>query len=261
MKDPKISRKSWHYKLHNWTIGTPPQFNFCPYFWLTVLSVFLAPFKFTIVTLFRPVLKVIEFIGVRFEAYLDRRIAEWIDKELTYDKLVSIVKHKKSLPWFFIFSSIKTSKFMLVKIYCKKTGRDDYWGVFDELLGGENEEVSKPKDPTWFDKNVVSWVNKNSLVIKMWAGKVLFGLAGLFAVGVFGALLIEMFIRTPLMMIITGILIGAGIVFLAIMATVGVVKLVELLGSAKDFIMENYCPGIVWVEEESEEDDENWDKD
>ena len=41
----KLSTKSWHYRLQSWMFCEPPfEDNFCPYFWLTIFCLFIAPF-------------------------------------------------------------------------------------------------------------------------------------------------------------------------------------------------------------------------
>lgn len=44
-KEARLSKKSWHYKLLKFVLGEQwiPQYNFCPYFWLTMFAVCISP--------------------------------------------------------------------------------------------------------------------------------------------------------------------------------------------------------------------------
>ena len=46
IKSVKLTKSHWSYKLLYWTFPSLPKFyNFCPYFWLTILSLFISPIK------------------------------------------------------------------------------------------------------------------------------------------------------------------------------------------------------------------------
>jgi hypothetical protein len=50
----KIKKTAWHYKVMAWFYGENeiPRRNFCPYFWMTILALFLAPFKLVLKGIF-----------------------------------------------------------------------------------------------------------------------------------------------------------------------------------------------------------------
>ena len=63
----KLSKKSWHYKLQSWMFNVPPfEDNFCPYFWLTIFCLFIAPFVAAIRFFPAAVIKVGEFFSWPF---------------------------------------------------------------------------------------------------------------------------------------------------------------------------------------------------
>jgi hypothetical protein len=85
-KEAKLSKKSWHYQLLKFILGESmiPKYNFCPYFWLTIFSMFvfpiLAPFRLVYLCF-----KWLYFrLGADFEKYiiepLNQRYAERAEK-------------------------------------------------------------------------------------------------------------------------------------------------------------------------------------
>ncbi len=67
-KEARLSKSQWHYKLMKFVIGEDniPLYNYCPYFWLTIFSIFMSPF----VILY----KVPRYFIIKIDSYTDKII-------------------------------------------------------------------------------------------------------------------------------------------------------------------------------------------
>lgn len=74
----KISRDSWHYRLQSDIFGRQPTFhNFCPYFWLTIFCLAIAPFSYGLV-----------YTKLFFTEYLPPRLEAFEAKVTPYVKWI-----------------------------------------------------------------------------------------------------------------------------------------------------------------------------
>lgn len=76
----KITDKDWHYRLIKFCWGIDPMMfkNLCPYFWLSIASIFVCipislykSIKWCVLSLLHGMVKLIDYIGTRFEDVID----------------------------------------------------------------------------------------------------------------------------------------------------------------------------------------------
>lgn len=119
----RISLKSWHYRLMKWVLEdnapTPKTMqNGCPYFWLLILSVFVAPFKVIGVGIH----KTIMFFPEMFDKFIEYSVENWtqeIDDKYAYGLYRNHMYLDKKIP---ITSRIYLKK----KHYTKRVYHDDF---------------------------------------------------------------------------------------------------------------------------------------
>lgn len=88
----KLKKSSWHLSLMKWIWGYDSHdfYNLCPYFWLTILNLFIAPF----VGLFEVVRSAASWLGNKVSDFCEKQEENWITKYL--DKLLQATEPQ---PW------------------------------------------------------------------------------------------------------------------------------------------------------------------
>jgi len=68
----KLKRNSWHNKLQSWTLGEnkPDLYSLCPYFWLSILCVFIIPLTI--------VYKIFDYVIVKIDKSFSDRYDNWV---------------------------------------------------------------------------------------------------------------------------------------------------------------------------------------
>lgn len=246
----KLNKNSWHYRLQNYALGTPPQYNFCPYFWLTILSLFVAPLKFIMLNTVGRVLNLIEFGCKKVDGYIDRKRFAWVKENLTAERVEAYIKGewKIKTPWF--VSLFKTlDGYRMLNLFSKYTEvKSDVYVELRNILWATEDlslfELYRTKPKTRIDKvvdAVARFFSKYGMFIKMIIGKLLMIIFGGLTLLVIGGSLY--FKPTETLMIIGAIVLTIG---LLVGIVFGIDKFSKFAKNAKDFVMNNYCPGIEW---------------
>lgn len=88
----KLKKSSWHLSLMKWIWGYDSHdfYNLCPYFWLTILNLFLAPF----VILWKIFRATVSWMSDKVSDFCEKQEENWVTRYL--DKLLQAVEPQ---PW------------------------------------------------------------------------------------------------------------------------------------------------------------------
>lgn len=118
----KITPNCWHYRLikYIWKIDPKMFMNLCPYFWLTIASLFLVPFVWvykTIANIFR---NIIEGVGEYMDRVFDKEIENWL-KTLDAGQIIDLERNGFDDSDVYIPSKIrkKTYSFRVIEKWLK----------------------------------------------------------------------------------------------------------------------------------------------
>lgn len=247
-----ISKKSWHYQLQQFVLGTVPKYNgLCPYFWMTLACMlFLVP-----VSIKRKVYDPLVELSRKFNENMHRKYILGLDEEQLYNY------YKRVPRW-------KFDDDFWVLINEGKYQETDLYKFLEQFSNRKWKEMQKNVDA---ERRLVEIIEKTSNILKKigkFLGYVFIVVVSLVAIGVIVAFFYEIHTKGAWM----NFLIAIGII-LAVLVTFGVSYIIydsikysegyrsskKKLGklvtapfkfvytkvkSAVDFIFENYCPRI-----------------
>ena len=173
IKSVSLTKDHWSYKLLYWTFPSLPKFyNFCPYFWLTILSIIVAPFKLLGIgiswiistLLINPINNFMERREKKSIEYWNKKAKE-LKKRLTKDELKVLLAlkyydyitersidkcvYKETMRNFKILDRSQYGRELLRKMYIKSEYNKDISPSFREFLEMNRRTVKEsiPSSP------------------------------------------------------------------------------------------------------------------